>query len=90
MAFTTCTNDETIGPLVRGCRGDFDFTQKFESVVFSIVPAAVFLVSAAGRVLYLYRKPPIVQGQPFRLLKIVSKSPASHLSLHCETLTAIR
>lgn len=37
-----CLNDETLGPAVIGCRGDFDFTQGFAAVVLSIIPVGVF------------------------------------------------
>ncbi|KAH7551033.1 hypothetical protein BM1_09907 [Bipolaris maydis] len=39
-----CLNDETLGPAVIGCRGDFDFTQSFAAVVLSIVPVGIFLL----------------------------------------------
>ncbi|GKU12235.1 unnamed protein product [Fusarium langsethiae] len=29
MDFTGCTSDSSFGPIIRGCRGDFDFTLKF-------------------------------------------------------------
>ncbi|KAK8053968.1 ABC multidrug transporter [Apiospora saccharicola] len=32
MSFSTCKNDNLIGPNVNGCRDDFDFTVKFELV----------------------------------------------------------
>ncbi|KAG5794653.1 hypothetical protein H9Q69_006287 [Fusarium xylarioides] len=38
---STCLNDGSLGPGVQGCRGDFDFTQKFERIFLSIIPTAV-------------------------------------------------
>ncbi|KAI9146961.1 ABC multidrug transporter B [Paramyrothecium foliicola] len=37
-------NDETWGPQVLGCRGNFDFTIHFEEVVFIIVPASIAIL----------------------------------------------
>ncbi|KAJ0343111.1 hypothetical protein COL26b_005681 [Colletotrichum chrysophilum] len=46
---SSCTNDDTFGPVVHGCRDDFDLTIKFEQVILTIVPAAVFIVAALPR-----------------------------------------
>ncbi|KAI0147838.1 ABC multidrug transporter [Xylariaceae sp. FL1272] len=57
MSFITCAdaNDHSIGPAVLGCRGDFDFTVKFEQLFLSLTPAAVFIVSALCRIAFLAR-----------------------------------
>ncbi|KAK2036307.1 hypothetical protein LZ31DRAFT_589425, partial [Colletotrichum somersetense] len=51
----------TMGPAVRGCRDDFDFTAKFEQAEFSIVPASIFITAALPRLFYLFRKPRLVE-----------------------------
>jgi len=72
MTFSTCKNDNLIGPNVNGCRDDFDFTVKFELVVFSIVPSAIFFVLALWRTFHLSRKPAVVNEPAIQLLKSVS------------------
>lgn len=42
-----CESDHTFGPTVTGCRGDFDFTVKFEDIVLCLLPALVFIVFGA-------------------------------------------
>ncbi|OAQ77246.1 ABC multidrug transporter [Purpureocillium lilacinum] len=53
---TEC-GDGAFGPGVwsQGCRGGFDFTLSFEESILTILPAAVFLVLAGGRCVYLFR-----------------------------------
>ncbi|UNI18710.1 hypothetical protein JDV02_004963 [Purpureocillium takamizusanense] len=55
---TDC-GDGAFGPGVwsQGCRGGFDFTLTFEESILTILPAAVFLVVAGGRCVYLFRSP---------------------------------
>lgn len=71
MSSMSCLNDESFGPAVRGCRSDFDFTQKFERVLFSVVPASIFILVAGARVLHLARKPRLVLATSFQLVKLV-------------------
>ncbi len=71
MDTSGCLNDNSIGPDVRGCRDDFDFTLKFERVVLSIVPAAVFIALAFARIAYLLRTPQTVGGVWFKFVKLV-------------------
>jgi len=40
--FTRCPVDDALGPVIQGCRGDFDFTMRFEGIFFSILPNCVF------------------------------------------------
>ena len=72
MDSTACLNDASFGPSVKGCRGDFDFTQKFERIFFSILPAAVFIALTLARIAVLALRPRIVDGTIFQTLKIVS------------------
>lgn len=62
MTPSGCLNDDAFGPVVQGCRGDFDFTLKFESIVLSIIPASVFVALVAVRIGYLAQRRSIVIG----------------------------
>ncbi|KAK7402406.1 hypothetical protein QQX98_011848 [Neonectria punicea] len=70
MSSMLCLNDGSFGPGVQGCRGDFDFTQKFERIFFSIIPAAVFVAASIVRVAVLSQVPRIVEGRIFQYLKL--------------------
>lgn len=52
MDFSGCLNDGAIEPAVVGCRGDFDFTIKFEKIVFSLIPSASVITAS---VFYIIR-----------------------------------
>jgi hypothetical protein len=71
MSSTLCLNDDSFGPAVRGCRGDFDFTQKFERIVLSIIPASVFVACAVARIVVLWRRKRIVNGNFLKYSKLV-------------------
>ncbi|CAM1502428.1 Fc.00g044120.m01.CDS01 [Cosmosporella sp. VM-42] len=70
MSSMLCLNDGSFGPTVEGCRGDFDFTQKFERIFLSIIPAAVFVAAALARVTVLSQNKRIVGGVVFQYLKL--------------------
>lgn len=63
MDFSGCNGDHSLGPAVRGCRDDFDFTIKFEKVFFSLIPASIFIALSLSRIVHLGRKPFIVTGR---------------------------
>lgn len=72
MDYSSCSNDATFGPAVRGCNHrDFDFTLKFEAIFFSLLPAAVFIILALARVIWLFKEPVIVKGRVFQFSKAV-------------------
>lgn len=72
MDYSGCPDDASFGPAVHGCHHrDFDFTLKFESILFSIVPAAAFIVLALVRLVWLSRQPVIAKGRVFQLAKLV-------------------
>lgn len=71
MDFLGCLNDESFGPTVQGCRGDFDFTIMFEKIFFALIPTAVFIAVCLPRAVYLTRRPTIVGGAIFRNIKSV-------------------
>ncbi|KAK8069803.1 hypothetical protein PG994_006419, partial [Apiospora phragmitis] len=87
MSFSTCKNDNLIGPNVSGCRDDFDFTVKFELVVFSIVPSAIFVILALWRSFHLSRKPAIINEPAFQLLK--SSCITAYLGLQLALLVLV-
>lgn len=67
-----CLNDDSLGPAVRGCRGNFDFTVAFEDVVFVIVPAIAFICLGFLRISKLCRcHRPIVGLSAFQWTKLV-------------------
>lgn len=55
-------NDDSIGPVVRGCRNDFDFTALFEQVIFTISPACIYILFSAVSIRKLVRRPRIVDS----------------------------
>lgn len=71
MDFSGCLNDDSIGPTVQGCRGDFDFTVKFEKIFLDLIPTVVFIAICLPRIVYLARKPGIVGGPALRRAKLV-------------------
>ena len=72
MEFSACPDDILFGPTVdHGCRGDFDFTIKFEKIFFSLIPASIFVALSLTRVLYLTRQPTVVAGTVFKYAKLV-------------------
>ncbi|KAJ5701555.1 hypothetical protein N7488_009103 [Penicillium malachiteum] len=64
--------DAQLGPIVATteCRGEFDFTVNFESVVLRIIPAACFLLLACFRLFHLFRKSRNVSSSTFRVLTL--------------------
>ncbi|PMB73134.1 Canalicular multispecific organic anion transporter 2 [Beauveria bassiana] len=70
----SCLNDDRLGPLVVGCRDDFDFTKTFEQLALSIAPNVLFIVVATTRMA--------------RLIRTSASSHAPHLLL-AKTFTAI-
>ncbi|KAM0351956.1 hypothetical protein ACHAPU_002472 [Fusarium lateritium] len=67
---SACLNDGSWGPGVQGCRGDFDFTQKFERIFFSIIPTVVFIAATLARVAVLSQRERIVGGIIIQSVKI--------------------
>ncbi|KAK0666398.1 putative multidrug resistance-associated protein [Cercophora samala] len=72
MDFASCIDDASFGPSVQGCRGDFDFTLKFEKIFFAIIPAAIFIVISLPRIVQLYRKSDTVGGAILRYSKLTA------------------
>jgi ATP-binding cassette, subfamily C (CFTR/MRP), member 1 len=72
MALNLCLNDNSLGPNVRGCRGNFDFTIKFERIFLAIIPASVFIALSLTRLVYLLARSRIVGDVTFQFVKLVS------------------
>ncbi|KAF5267203.1 hypothetical protein FOXYS1_1935 [Fusarium oxysporum] len=83
MALSGCINDNSFGPVVEGCRGDFDFTFRFQRIILGIVPAAIFIPIAFIRVASLALRPRIVDGkiQQFTKLSVIAVTAALQLVL---------
>lgn len=75
MTALGCLNDDDFGPVVKGCRHDFDFTLKFELLILSLVPCSIFIVVALLRCGQLLNKKPIVEAQLWLAIKLVSQPP---------------
>jgi hypothetical protein len=71
MVLSFCLNDDSLGPSVRGCRGDFDFTIKFERLFLAIIPTAIFVALSLSRVALLLQKPRIVGAIWLQFIKLV-------------------
>ena len=73
MDFSACVDDSSFGPAVSGCRDNFDFTFRFERIVFGLIPAAVFVILSLLRGLTLVRRPHVVTqgGLILRIAKLV-------------------
>lgn len=67
-----CLNDVAFGPTVQGCRGNFDFTLKFETVVLDLLPASIFIALSLLRIAHLVRRPVTIKGTLLRVSKTVS------------------
>ncbi|KAH7257946.1 P-loop containing nucleoside triphosphate hydrolase protein [Fusarium tricinctum] len=83
MAMPGCINDNSFGPIVEGCRGDFDFTFRFQRIILGIVPAAIFIPIALIRVASLALRPRIVGGktQQFAKLSVIAITAGLQLVL---------
>ncbi|KAF4635233.1 hypothetical protein G7Y89_g2874 [Cudoniella acicularis] len=90
MDFSGCLHDKSLGPLIQGCRSDFKFTIKFEQIFFSIVPAAVFIALCLPRMVYLVRRPPVVDSTFLRCAKLVAISVYAALQLSLLVLGSVK
>ncbi|CAH0048134.1 unnamed protein product [Clonostachys solani] len=65
----TCPSDDTFGPIVHGCRDDFDFTLLFEHLFFTIVPCAIFIFASSYKITRLCRAEQIANGKLLQRIK---------------------
>ncbi|KAI1416438.1 ABC multidrug transporter [Hypoxylon sp. FL1857] len=91
MLFSACadTNDQSLGPGILGCRGDFDFTVKFEQVVFSLTPSAIFIIASLWRIALVMRRPTIVGAPLLQLAKLGALISYASLELALLILIAV-
>ncbi|CAG1973904.1 unnamed protein product [Fusarium graminearum] len=81
MAVSGCTNDNSFGPIVQGCRGDFDFTLRFQNIILGILPAAIFILLALTRVATLAFRSRIVGGKVLQFTKLAVIAATAALQL---------
>jgi hypothetical protein len=51
-----CAGDGSFGPVIQGCRDDYDFTLLFQQMVLRLGPAIIFVVLGTVNALSLRRK----------------------------------
>jgi ATP-binding cassette subfamily C (CFTR/MRP) protein 1 len=68
--FAAC-DDAAFGPIVHGCRGNFDFTVAFEFYFFSLLPLTIVLLAVPLRVFFLRRFRAKVVASRVKYLKLV-------------------
>ncbi|KAI1403266.1 P-loop containing nucleoside triphosphate hydrolase protein [Hypoxylon fuscum] len=90
MDFSGCPNDDSFGPTVQGCRGDFDFTIMFEKIFFALIPTAIFVAICLPRVVYLTYRPTIVGGVFLRLVKSTAICIYAALQLSLLVLSIVK
>ncbi|KAK1640158.1 ATPase-like protein [Colletotrichum phormii] len=78
---SSCVNDRSLGPVVHGCRDDFDFTVGFEQAVLAIIPAAVLILCSLPRLFQLPQKQRIVDETVLLCLKLSALVAYSGLQL---------
>jgi hypothetical protein len=71
MASTCDMNDDLFGPIIHGCRSNFDFTLLFEQAILPIPPAALLLLLAPPRLVKLLRSRKKTLPTPVRSLTSV-------------------
>ncbi|KAG6355352.1 hypothetical protein INS49_003314 [Diaporthe citri] len=89
MDFPGCLNDEALEPTVVGCRGDFDFTIKFEKIFFSLIPSTLFIVACAPRLALLWHRKALVGGKLLCCVKLATLSLLSALQLTLLVLSIV-
>lgn len=65
------SSDDSFGPIVKGCRSDFDFTLLFEQTILSIGPAVLLLLFTPLRLVTLLRYRTKTRFSRFRSIKTV-------------------
>lgn len=66
-------DDAAFGPVINGCRQDFDLTLAFQQYFFSVAPSLLLLIAAPLRILILRRhKVKLDGGNLLKCAKLVS------------------
>lgn len=74
--------DDAFGPIVHGCRRDFDFTLTFEQCFFAIAPAAAMLLFGSRRLYFLHlQREKQIKSNIFRWIKVAAIVVLSALQL---------
>ena len=66
------TADDVFGPVISGCRQNFDFTLLFEQSILSLLPATLLLLVAPLRLLQLYKASVKTRSASVGQIKLVS------------------
>ncbi|KUJ15922.1 P-loop containing nucleoside triphosphate hydrolase protein [Mollisia scopiformis] len=66
------SSDNAFGPIVQGCRSNFDFTLLFEQSILSIGPAALFLLAAPPRLTSLFKSKKKTIPNRYRTFKAIT------------------
>ena len=70
--------DDVFGPVVAGCRDDFDFTLLFEQALFSTLPAAVTTIAAVASLFRRWKQSvktaPGTSWRPYMTISLVKLS----------------
>lgn len=82
MAIPNATYDSHFGPVYAGPGRNFDFTILFEDTMLTIAPAAIFLIAAGLRAIWLFRSPTKVATSLSRQSKLVSELYSGQTSDH--------
>ncbi|KAJ9142479.1 Multidrug resistance-associated protein 1 [Pleurostoma richardsiae] len=90
MDFGGCLNDDSFGPAAVGCRGDFDFTLKFERIFLSLLPAAIFIALSITRIVFLCRRRSMVGGAAFQWLKLTTIGAYAAVELSLLVMSAAK
>ncbi|OAR02077.1 hypothetical protein LLEC1_06376, partial [Akanthomyces lecanii] len=77
----SCLNDDKFGPLVAGCRDDFDFTKTFEQLALSVIPNTLFIIIVATRIAKLAKTSPGTHAP--RLLLVKTLAACAFFGLNC-------
>ncbi|KAK1525185.1 hypothetical protein CABS01_00274 [Colletotrichum abscissum] len=85
---SSCANDGSLGPVVHGCRDDFDFTVGFEQAALAITPAAVLILCSLPRLFQLLQKQKLIDETILLCLKISALVTYSGLQLGHLILTS--
>jgi hypothetical protein len=74
-------NDNTLGPQVLGCRGNFDFTIYFEEIVLIIAPTSLAILCLLLRFQQLRSQPVLAHAGSILAIKTVCYLPSILLSI---------
>ncbi|KAF4511346.1 hypothetical protein G6O67_003152 [Ophiocordyceps sinensis] len=65
-------NDDSFGPVAKGCYRDFDFTILFENTILSILPSLMVILAASTRIWHLHRQQRLVAAGKLQVVKLLA------------------